>query len=294
MDQGWVKIHRSVFESGFWQDSEAVHLWLHLLLKASHKKTKTIWNGRIKELNPGELITGRKKLSQETGISEKSIRRILNLFEMGQQIGQQKSSGGSCISILNWQKYQEKGQPIGQQGANDGPTEGQQGANDGPLYKNDKNDKNVKNNYDDGEKNFSNGAVQNPAPAKTETVSHWKMMYLKMSEDVQFLEMTCMRFRIKFNQLVHQAHLFFMESKAKDKQWDSYTECREHFFNWCNRRGEAIREPVPETQKSIEEQKKAIDEFYNSRMGPADRLGYVIKPQPQEEEEEEDEYQDHE
>ena len=73
-----------------------------------------MFNGHLIKLEAGQLITGRLKLSDQTGISQTSIRRILKLLEINHQIDQQKTSGGTCISICNWSKFQEANQPIDQ------------------------------------------------------------------------------------------------------------------------------------------------------------------------------------
>ncbi len=79
-------------------------------------------NNKIEIIKEGQLITGRLKLSEQTGISQTSIRRILKLLEINQQIDQQKTNGGTCISIRNWSKFQEADQPIDQRLTNDQPT----------------------------------------------------------------------------------------------------------------------------------------------------------------------------
>ena len=38
-----IKIHRKIIDKAFYcKDSEKVHLWIHLLLKANHKKNEEI------------------------------------------------------------------------------------------------------------------------------------------------------------------------------------------------------------------------------------------------------------
>jgi len=133
--EGWIKIHRRLLESGFWNDSYAVHLWVHLLLHASYEPRKTFFNGKIVQLKVGQLITGRKKLSQETGISEQIIRKWLDLFEINQQLTIEKTSAGSCISILNFKFYQQDNQRSTTKLTNNQPTVNQQPTNDQPLYK---------------------------------------------------------------------------------------------------------------------------------------------------------------
>ena len=133
--EGWIKIHRRLLESGFWNDSYAVHLWVHLLLHASYEPRKTFFNGKIVQLKVGQLITGRKKLSQETGISEQIIRKWLDLFEINQQLTIEKTNAGSCISILNFKFYQQDNQRSTTKLTNNQPTVNQQPTNDQPLYK---------------------------------------------------------------------------------------------------------------------------------------------------------------
>lgn len=36
---GYVSIHRQFMDSRLYKDSQAVHLWLHLILKANHEAT---------------------------------------------------------------------------------------------------------------------------------------------------------------------------------------------------------------------------------------------------------------
>lgn len=106
MEQGWVKIHRNLLDKGWFTDSEAVHLWVYLIAKANHCSREVLWNGKIIKLSAGNIITGRKKISAETGINQSKVERLLKLFEIEQQIEQQKTSTSRCISIRNYSKYQ--------------------------------------------------------------------------------------------------------------------------------------------------------------------------------------------
>jgi hypothetical protein len=114
MEQGWIKIHRTIIDKGWFQDSNAVHLWFYLLLKASHSKSEYLWNGQIIDLQPGQFVTGRKKIANETGIQESKIERLLKLFESEQQIEQRKTNTSRLISIINYKKFQSNEQPFEQ------------------------------------------------------------------------------------------------------------------------------------------------------------------------------------
>ena len=110
--QGWVKIHRQLKEKAYYKDSEFVHLWLHLLLCANHCNGEYLNGYEIVKLQKGQFVTGRKKLSLETGISESKIERILKVFESEQQIEQQMNSRNRLISIVSWDKYQQTEQQM--------------------------------------------------------------------------------------------------------------------------------------------------------------------------------------
>lgn len=103
---GFILVHRKLLHSSFYQRSHYVHLWLHLLLKANHKGTKIIWNNTEIILEPGQFITGRKKLSSETGINENTIQFILSFFEKNNMIQQRNNRQNRIVSIVSWREFQ--------------------------------------------------------------------------------------------------------------------------------------------------------------------------------------------
>lgn len=107
---GWIKLYRQVKDKPYYKDSEFIHLWIHLLLCANHSEAEYLNGYDIVKLKKGQFITGRKKLSFETGISESKIERILKVFESEQQIEQQTNSRNRLISIVSWDKYQQSEQ----------------------------------------------------------------------------------------------------------------------------------------------------------------------------------------
>lgn len=118
---GWVKVHRKLSEKVFYRkDSEKVHLWIHLLICANRDEREELLGGKPIKCNSGQFTTGRKQLSEATGINESKIERILTYFEkIEQQIEQQKTSTNRLISILNWSEYQQTEQQTEQQVNND-------------------------------------------------------------------------------------------------------------------------------------------------------------------------------
>lgn len=139
---GWIKIHRQVKDKAYYKDSEFIHLWLHLLLCANHANGEYLNGYEIIKLKKGQFVTGRKKLSLETGISESKIERILKVFESEQQIEQQTNSRNRVISIVSWDKYQQT-----EQQTDNKWTASEQQVDTNNNDKNNKNDKNIKDIY---------------------------------------------------------------------------------------------------------------------------------------------------
>lgn len=108
MMQGrYIKMYHSIWEKGWSKKPNLVALWVYLLCKATHKPIEYYWNGQTIMLQSGQLITGRKTLSDETGIKESTIERALSYFEKEGQIEQRKTSTSRLISITNWNKFQK-------------------------------------------------------------------------------------------------------------------------------------------------------------------------------------------
>lgn len=138
---GWIKLYRSTQNKGWYKKSEYVHLWIHILMKASHKGKEFWFDGDNIKLGAGQFVTGRKILSIETGINESKVQRILKFFESEQQIEQQTSNTNRLISVLKYEQYQNSEQQI-EQRVNNQRTTSEQRVN---TINNDNNIKNYKN-----------------------------------------------------------------------------------------------------------------------------------------------------
>lgn len=132
---GYIKLWRCLLDNPMAQKPYYAWLWVVLILKANHRPNKFMWNGKIIVIKEGQLITGRRKLSIETGISQSTIEDILKFLESQHQIQQQKTTKFRLITIVEWEKYQNSDSK-----SNNKATTKQQQAD---TNKNDKNDKNI-------------------------------------------------------------------------------------------------------------------------------------------------------
>lgn len=105
-------MHRKLKDHPRYHDSEWVHVWLHILMSVTHKPRRVDFEGRIVELQPGQMVTGRHAIAAATGVLESKVKRLLAVMKTDQQIGQQAGAKGSIITVLNWQSYQNNGQRV--------------------------------------------------------------------------------------------------------------------------------------------------------------------------------------
>ena len=108
MNSGYIKLHRKILDNPLvMKSSDHFAIWMYLLLNAAHKKYDTLIGSERVTLNPGQLVTGRKKIAKDLKINESKVQRILKLFENCQQIEQQMNNLCRVISILKWDDYQQ-------------------------------------------------------------------------------------------------------------------------------------------------------------------------------------------
>jgi hypothetical protein len=103
---GWIKLHRKLKETSFYNKPLVLSLFIHLLLSANHKDKKFLWNGKEITIKKGSLITGLFSLSKNTGISIQSIRTALTNLKSTSTITIKSTNKFSIISICNWEQYQ--------------------------------------------------------------------------------------------------------------------------------------------------------------------------------------------
>lgn len=208
---GYIKLYRTIKDQPWYQDSEAVHLFMHLLIEASHTERQYIVKGDLITIQPGQFLTGRKQLSLNTGINESKVQRLLKLFEKCGQIEQQTNNTNRCISIVNWDKYQSGEQPVN----NERTTSEQPVNNERTQNKNVKNNKNEKNgnNYGDGE--------------------NFEQWIEDMKADELFRDQVAIRHKITGAEFENMLAEFFGQKKALGElTHGKYSDFRRNFLFW--------------------------------------------------------------
>lgn len=130
---GWIKIHRKFLDWEWFNKSEAVHLFMYLVLKANHKDGQ--WQGI--DIKKGQFVTSFGKISSDTGISLQTIRTLLKKFEKTNEINIQTTNKFTIVTLCKYECYQQENELTNTQLTNKQQTTNKQLT----TNKNDKNDK---------------------------------------------------------------------------------------------------------------------------------------------------------
>lgn len=104
--EGWLMLHRKILDDPIIaKDRDYLAVWVYLLLNTTHKEYDVIFQGERITLKKGQLLTGRKSISDELEIDESKVQRILKTFEKNNQIKQKTCNKNSLITIVAWDKY---------------------------------------------------------------------------------------------------------------------------------------------------------------------------------------------
>ena len=127
--KGFALIHRQFMDSKLYKDSQAVHLWIHLILKANHSDEPVETEFGVITVKRGQMITGRPTLVMETFIHDNKVRSLLRTFEAkGMITTESKGRKFSLLTIVKYDDFQSLNCPTVVQQLSNGNT-----SNDAPL-----------------------------------------------------------------------------------------------------------------------------------------------------------------
>ena len=104
MDSGYIKLWRKITSWEWYKDTNTFCLFIHLLLTANYKTSRFMGY----EIARGSLVCGRKSLSEDTGISQRSIRTSLKNLKSTSEVTIKVTSKFSIVTLCNYEKYQDQ------------------------------------------------------------------------------------------------------------------------------------------------------------------------------------------
>ena len=142
-EDGWVKIHRSMWKNPWMFRPNVLAVWVYILCHVTHQKTDVVFEGKRITLEPGQGLFKMRQVAQRLDIPTTTVHRIVELLKNETQIETQKTPRNTLVTVINWHLYQGSGTRNGKQVEHKRNTSGTQ--NEFLLItninKNEKNDK---------------------------------------------------------------------------------------------------------------------------------------------------------
>lgn len=99
----WIKLDKKILDWEWFTDGNTLKVWIYLLVSAQQFEDT---NYKGIELRTGQLITGRKQIMRETGLSEREVRTCLNRLKTTGEITIESTNQYSLITIVKYGIYQ--------------------------------------------------------------------------------------------------------------------------------------------------------------------------------------------
>ena len=103
----YIKLHRKLLYSECFKKPEHLKLWIYCLLRANHADSDIFHGGKMVKVLRGSFITGRHKMSEDTGISERKIRTFLESKKATKDLSIESTKQYSVITVCNYRDYQD-------------------------------------------------------------------------------------------------------------------------------------------------------------------------------------------
>lgn len=108
MTKGWIKLHRGLLEHGIFQEESLLRVWMYCLLQASYREMRIPVGRQTVHLQPGQLLYGRKAVSQRLNMSEGKLRHVMQQLEEMGAVSVASTNRYSVVTIVNWKQYQQE------------------------------------------------------------------------------------------------------------------------------------------------------------------------------------------
>jgi sensor domain CHASE-containing protein len=139
MNDGWIALHRKIYNSSDFNNQLEVAVFLYLVAMASHKPVQVVYRKKKLTLKRGEISIAYRDLAKKFNLSMQNIKTIIKNLKSSGNINQTLTKNLSIYSIVKYSKYQDLEATPNQKLTNRTTT------NTNILYSINKNDKSLSN-----------------------------------------------------------------------------------------------------------------------------------------------------
>lgn len=101
MNKGFMFLHRQLLKWEWFDNSNMVHIWIYLLLKANYQEEN--WHGV--KIPRGSLVTSVGSIGKDTGMSARSVRTCLNRLKTTGEVTIKTTNKYSIVTICKYDSY---------------------------------------------------------------------------------------------------------------------------------------------------------------------------------------------
>jgi len=107
MTDGWIALHRKIFNSKDFNNQLEVAVFIYLVAMASHKPVQVIYRKKKLNLNRGEIAIAYRDLAKKFKLSTRNVITVIkNLVKSG-NVKHKLHKRLSIFSIVKYSKYQD-------------------------------------------------------------------------------------------------------------------------------------------------------------------------------------------
>lgn len=100
---GYINISRDILNDPIVsKDAVTLGVVVWLMKEAAYSEHEVLFGNKVITLQPGQVVTGRRAMSEQLLVSENKLERTLKVLESRQLIRQQTNSRGRLITLLFW------------------------------------------------------------------------------------------------------------------------------------------------------------------------------------------------
>jgi len=107
MTEGWIALHRKIYNSNDFNNQLEVAVFLYLVAMASHKQIQVVYRKKKLTLKRGEVSIAYRDLAKKFNLSMQNIKTIIKNLKNSGNINQTLTKNLSIYTIVKYSKYQD-------------------------------------------------------------------------------------------------------------------------------------------------------------------------------------------
>ena len=107
MTEGWIALHRKIYNSTDFNNQLEVAVFLYLVSMASHKPTQVVYRKKKITLNRGQVSIAYRDLAKKFNLSMQNIKTIIKHLKKSGNLNQTLTKNLSIYTIVKYSKYQD-------------------------------------------------------------------------------------------------------------------------------------------------------------------------------------------